>query len=312
MRFFSCFILLALMLNISADPASAHSSPEQKHMEQGRDSLNKQVFWTVAAVQLAGFSTAIALLHQAWYKDYPRSSFHFYNDMSDWLQMDKMGHMVPAYQLNLLSAEAYKLSGLDSRRSAWLGALSSMGFLTAIEMFDGFSAQWGFSAGDMAANVMGSAAYVGQELGWGEQRIHMKWSHRTSGLAKYRPDLLGSNRLETIVKDYNGDTYWISFNIASLVNKELHLPTWLNIAVGYSAYGMLGSSANPEVHNGVRMPDMPRYRQWILSPDIDLSRVQTSNRSLRTIFNALNVIKVPAPAIEYNRIHGWTFHLLYF
>lgn len=312
MCFDRLLFLLILSLPVSASQASAFSPSAEPGQSQSGDTVNKTIFWTAAGVQLAGFSTATVYLYQAWYKGYPRSSFHFHNDIPDWLQMDKMGHVVPAYQLNLLSAEAYKLSGLDGRRSAWLGALSSLGFLTSIEIMDGFSSQWGFSAADMAANLMGSAAYLGQEYAWGEQRIHMKWSHSPSGLAKYRPDLLGSNRTENILKDYNGDTYWFSFNFSSLFTKETYLPSWLNIAVGYSAHGMLGSTSNPVEHNGMPLPELPRYRQWLLSPDIDLSKIHTENKTLRTILNALNVIKVPAPAIEYNRIHGWTFHLLYF
>jgi hypothetical protein len=37
-------------------------------------------------------------------------------------------------------------------------------FLTIVEVFDGFSAEWGASTGDLIANATGTALYVSQEL----------------------------------------------------------------------------------------------------------------------------------------------------
>ncbi len=309
---FTACLLLAYTASFAAALPEAMSGAHSKDTGNAWEEVNKSLFWTVSGVQLGGYSAATVFLYQAWYKDYPRSGFHFHNDMPDWLQMDKAGHLVPAYILNKLSAQAFRMTGLDHRRSAMFGAISAQSFMTAIEVMDGFSAQWGFSIGDLVANILGSAIYVGQEYAWESQRIAVKWSHSPSGLAKYRPDLLGSTPAQRILKDYNGDTYWLSFNLHSLSGVNNRLPEWLNLALGYSAYGMLGTRENPTYHNGMRLPDMERRRQWILSPDVDLSRIPTNSRLLQQLFKALNVFKVPAPAIEYNRIDGWRFHLLYF
>lgn len=305
-------LLLAYSAAFATAPTGDMAGTKGTDTAHAWEGVNKPLFWTVSGVQLGGYSAATVFLYQAWYKDYPRSGFHFHNDMPDWLQMDKAGHLVPAYILNKLSAQAFRLTGLDHRRSAVFGAISAQSFMTAIEVMDGFSAQWGFSIGDLVANFLGSAIYVGQEYAWESQRIAVKWSHSPSSLAEYRPDLLGSTAAQRVLKDYNGDTYWLSFNLHSLSGGNHRLPEWLNLALGYSAYGMLGTRENPTYHNGVRLPDMERRRQWVLSPDVDLSRIPTNSPLLKQLLKALNVFKLPAPAIEYNRVDGWRFHLLYF
>ena len=65
------------------------------------------------------------------------------------------------------------------------GATAGLTFLTAIEVLDGFSDEWGFSLGDFAANA-GTGFLVGQELLWKEQRIVLKYSFHQTGYAKIR------------------------------------------------------------------------------------------------------------------------------
>src|SRR5690349_20178397 len=47
----------------------------------------------------AAYAGGMAILYQQWYKDYPQSSFHLFNDGDEWLQMDKAGHAGSAYYL---------------------------------------------------------------------------------------------------------------------------------------------------------------------------------------------------------------------
>jgi hypothetical protein len=64
--------------------------------------------------------------------------------------------------------------------------------LTAVEVLDGFSSEWGASSGDIIANASGTALFVSQELLWKEQRITPKFSFHTT-YAQYRPNVLGSS-----------------------------------------------------------------------------------------------------------------------
>lgn len=266
----------------------------------------------VGGLHVAGFTGALLYLNQAWYANYPRSSFHFHNDLKDWLQMDKMGHVVSTYQISRFSSAAFGMSGVDRKTSALLGAGSGLLFISAIEILDGFSTEWGFSAGDMAANIIGVGSFAAQEL-WLKKRIFdWKYSFHDSELHSYRPDLLGYNTFENIIKDYNGISYWMSFNMKTAWHLRPEFPSWLNIAFGYSATGMLGGRENPSHYHGIELPNPERYRRWFLAPDVDLSRIPIRNAFFHKLFSALNVIKFPTPALEYNRVYGWSFHLLYF
>lgn len=257
----------------------------------------------------AGLVGTIAVLDQAWYADYERSSFHTFNDGGEWLQMDKAGHVFSAYTLGAWGDRLFQRCGTKRSTSLWLGGTVGLVFLTGVEMLDGTSANWGFSWWDMAANVAGTGLYIGQELGWQEQRLRVKFSAHHTDYAAMRPDLLGSGTIERYLKDYNGQTIWLSSSIAAFSRNE-RIPEWLAVAVGYGAEGMITafppSSAN-ELGSGI-----PRYRQFFLSPDIDLTRIRTRSKALRTALFVLNSIKVPMPTLEYRGTGDWVGHWLYF
>ncbi len=232
-------------------------------------------------------------LYSLWYKDYEQESFHFFNDNGEWLQMDKMGHIGSAYYLTNWSTSLFKWSGLDNQKAAWAGGASSMLFLTTVEVFDGFSSQWGFSNGDMVANAVGAGLSVFQELQWQEQRIKIKFSFSESKYAKYRPDQLGTSYVEHLFKDYNGQTYWLSGNIHAFMKPNSKFPKWLNVAVGYGVDGLTGARANI-----TGTESFERRRQFFLAPDIDLTRIPVKGKLLKTVFETIGFIKFPAPAIE--------------
>lgn len=173
---------------------------------------------------------------------------------------------------------------------------------------DGFSEEWGFSWGDMAFNAMGSGLYVGQELLWKEQRILIKYSFHQTQYADLRPETLGNGLLEEMLKDYNGQTYWLSANLKSFF-KTSNIPKWLNIAFGYGAEGMISATNDIDIEG---FQAVNPYRQYYLSLDIDLSRIETNSSLLRTIFDVFNLIKVPFPTLEINSRGTLKLHYIYF
>ena len=64
--------------------------------------------------------------------------------------------------------------------------------------------------------------------------------------------------------------------------------------------------------DGNPIPQFERYRQWYLSPDIDLTRIKTNSKFLKLLFKATSVIKVPTLLLEYNRVDNLKFHWLFF
>jgi hypothetical protein len=272
------------------------------------DTLNRPRLNAVIITEAALGSGALIGLNQLWYSDYDQSKFHTIDDNNEWLQMDKLGHVLTSYHIGRLGADVLNWSGTNNKNQLIYGATLGLTFLTVVEVFDGFSEEWGFSWGDMASNFAGTGLYVGQELLWEEQRITFKYSFHQTKFAEKRPERLGTNFLEQTIKDYNGQTYWLSANIHSFT-KGGKMPKWLNIAFGYGADGML---TGDEYSNTLEFPDQERIRQYYLSLDVDLGRIETNSRLLKSLFNVINFIKIPAPTFEINSNGKMKFHYLYF
>ena len=190
---------------------------------QRSDSLNKSRRNAVYITEATLATATLIGLNELWYADYPRSSFHFTKDNDQWMQMDKFGHVFSSYYIGKMGMDALAWAGESKKNQLLYGATLGFAFLTAVEVLDGFSEQWGFSAGDMIANAAGTGLLIGQELLWEEQRLQMKFSFQTSPYAAMFPEQLGSNTIEQLLKDYNGQTYWLSINLHSFF-KESRIP----------------------------------------------------------------------------------------
>ena len=269
--------------------------------------IKRQNAVVISEVVLAT-GTLIAL-NQAWYAEYPKSDFHFINDNSEWLQMDKAGHVFSSYHLGRFGSEMLEWSGSNKKNQILYGAGLGFAFLTAVEVLDGYSSEWGASLGDVVANASGTALYVSQELIWKEQRITPKFSFHTTKYANYRPEVLGSSFTENILKDYNGQTYWLSVNLHSFA-KGSKIPKWLNLALGYGADGMI--TGNKEDTPPILTSNPKRFRQFYLSLDVDLTKIKTKSHFLKTVFSIFNTVKIPAPTIEFVRFNDIKYHLIYF
>ena len=276
------------------------------------DTLNETRLNSFLIASGVGLTGTIVGLNELWYADHARSSFHFQDDIEHWQGMDKLGHATTAYWMGYYGMQSLNWAGVSRNRAVWYGGMYGLPFLTAVEVLDGFSEAWGFSPSDQAANVLGAALLIGQEKAWQEQRFQLKFSFSASGLAEYRPELLGSNFIEESLKDYNAQTYWLSFS-ANKVVPGSPLPDWLNISPGYSGNNMLGSVQNPSVNSaGETLPKLERHPQFYLSLDVNWLNVEVENPYLNNLINALAFIKIPFPAMEYNRKEGIEAHWLYF
>lgn len=278
------------------------------------DTLNvskSRLAWTLS-VQGALYAGSLTTLYFAWYKDYPQSTFHLYNDADAWMQIDKCGHATTAFYISRLGYSSYRWSGLKEKQAAWFGGLLGFAYVMNIEILDGFSSGWGFSLGDVAANALGSMIFIGQQLAWHEQRFSLKYSFHQTSYAQYNPEQLGSILAQNMLKDYNGQTYWISANISSFLPEGKKFPRWFNVALGYGAEGMTGTNGNTQDPNGMPIPWFEPYRKFYLSVDVDLTRIPTRSKFLKGMFTVLSLIKIPAPAMEYNSLGQLKFYPFYF
>lgn len=279
---------------------------------------NKKRIRLVTAANIVGYGGVLVGFNAVWYAQYPRSSFHFFNDNAEWLQVDKAGHIYGAYIESFASYEMWRWSGLPRKKRIWLGGLSGIAYQSIIEVLDGFSSEYGFSVGDFTANILGSGLFIGQELAWDDQRIKLKFSFHKKDYGAADLDaranvIYGKSESERFIKDYNATTDWVSVNIKSFFSKA-KVPSWFSVAFGYGAEGMFGARSNiAKDKNGniiFDRSDIKRYRQWFLAPDVDLTKIKTKKRAVKIILGVLNSFKFPTPSLEFSNgsIKGHWIH----
>ena len=263
--------------------------------------VNKKRLKTVVIGTGLVYTASMIGLSQIWYSQYPHQSFQFFNDAGEWKQVDKAGHFYSAFHLSSIGSQTLQWCNPPIRKSDRIGALTSFIIMSSIEIFDGFSAGYGASATDLLANAFGTGFYLGQRIGWNEIRIHPKFSFHRTSFAQQSPNTLGSG-LSQMVKDYNGQTYWLSVDM----DKFIRFPKWLNISAGYGANNMIHAHDSQNVAAGY----VP-YRQYYLGLDVDLTAFKSKSKLLNTLIYVVNLIRLPAPALEFSqgKVKGY---LLYF
>lgn len=286
------------------------AQPELHYGLKYPDSLKKGRVWAVAGTEAALYLGSMAYLQFIWYKDHERVPFEFYNDSKGYLQIDKFGHIYGSYLESYIGYHALRCAGVKKKKALlWGGALGII-LQTPIEVWDGLYEGWGFSWSDMAANAVGSAFVIGQELLFDEQIVKYKFSFSPSPYAKQANGYLGTG-FDQLFNDYNGHTYWLSMGLNRIIPTK-KIPDWLNISVGYSANGMFGEFENIHSYYGVAIPETRRYRQYLLSLDIDWTKIKTKNKFLKTLFQGMFMVKLPFPTIELNTTGQFKGHLLYY
>lgn len=305
------------------------------------DSLYPARLWLATGTGVVVYSAAMVGLNQAWYADYPRSSFHTFNDMREWMQMDKMGHWLMSYNESRWIGDGARWTGMNHQQSAWAGFAGGQIIQTSLEVLDGYSSEWGFSWGDIAFNLLGSGLYLGQELGWHDQRIVMKMSawpvtYPDTRIYPYTPagsdqwtileqradELYGTGPVNLFLKNYNTLVVWASVNPRSFGAPEW-IPPWLNVAAGMGADNLFaGFGYEWDAEKNCEGPDCVRYRldsevyprtrQFYLSLDVDLRRIRVRNRALRALLGMVNIIKVPSPTLMINTEGKVRFYPVFF
>jgi hypothetical protein len=269
-------------------------------------------------------------LYQAWYKDYPKESFHFFNDLKEWEGVDKAGHIYSSYIQTDLLTSVFSWAGYERKTAVRNASLLSFAYQSTIEIMDGFSSAWGFSIADIGSNLIGNALYIAQEQLWGQQKIQMKMSSFpinysndiilsetslfSSSLNDRAKHLYGNSWPESFLKDYNAQTIWFSSNPADWLSSN-KWPNFLALSLGYGANNMFGGFENNWELNDenfiIDPVSYPRYKQYVLALDYDLRKIRSKKAWVNTILKALNLFKWPAPAIEYRSNGEWVFHLLF-
>jgi hypothetical protein len=120
------YIFLVKSINTSAQVITDSVLSDQSDIELANN-FNKSRFNITTGIHAASYTATLLILSQTWYKDHPRSSFQFFDDSKEWLQVDKVGHSWTTYNLAKYSKSLWVWSGVEDKTATWLGGLSGSG-----------------------------------------------------------------------------------------------------------------------------------------------------------------------------------------
>ena len=284
-----------------AQPLAVKDSVRTKRM------INKKLFY-VSTVGGGAYILTLIGLDKLWYSQSPQSKFHFFNDNHEWNQMDKMGHFYTSFYLSTGGIDLLQWGGLSQKKAILLDNILGIALLTPIEIMDGYSSAYGASWGDEVADGVGDVFAFAQYAMWKGIRIYPRFSDHNTSYSTLHPNVLGSTQAERLIKDYNGQTYWLSTPIADWIkNKDSKFPKWLGVSIGYGSSGMVYADPLQNTAQGYHS-----YRRYYLSLDVYLSRIKSKSKFVNTVFYLTNMIHFPLPTLEFNNKQGFVFHPVYF
>ena len=105
------FLLLLISLSLTAQTDSIHKPPS--FFDQA-PTFNPTRCWLLTGIGASAYTGVVIGLDRAWYANYDRGSFHFFDDWSGWRQMDKLGHSMTTYFESKWIFDMYKWSGVGA------------------------------------------------------------------------------------------------------------------------------------------------------------------------------------------------------
>lgn len=211
-----CLFLLLLV----ASPASALLFDDDLPRETKLRNLN---ILTTGAILTWG------AIHWDYFQKSPKTGTEgwFEHDSAEG-GADKMGHLYSTYAFSHIYATLYRSWDYPEEQAMRLGAYSSLGVMTIMEIGDSFSSKYGFSYEDMVMNCIGAAA--GYWFG-----THPEWQKRLDLRLEYAPSL--SNFESDVGTDYEHQKYLLALK-ADGFDKLHDTPlSYLELHLGYYARG---------------------------------------------------------------------------
>ncbi len=216
----------------------------------------------------------------SWWRD-QSSGFRFINDWKYALWIDKIGHF---YGSNLLAhafSAAYEGANFTYEDAVIYAAISALAFELYVEIEDGFGAQWGFSPGDAAANLLGSSYSVAQYYYPVLKNFQPRASYYPS--EKFRA---GAHEGGNIIDDYEGQKYWMGIRVKEFLPKEIssYWPSFLMISAGMGVSNLDGAGGG--------------QREFYLALDLDVEEIPLFGPAWQFVKNTLNYYHFPMPGIR--------------
>ena len=158
------------------------------------------------------------------------------------------------------------------------GILAST-YQTFLEVRDGFSRDYGFSWGDISANLIGSTFPILQNVYPILRNFNFKISYQPS-------DRFKNDSIRYIMDDYESTYHWLSIDFDKLLPPSVDklIPDFINLGIGHSVGG-LANGGN-------------EHHEFFVGLDWDIEALPGNSPILQFIKNTLNLYHLPAPTIK--------------
>ena len=286
-----CVVVVSTQLLAQTDSTEVPLTQIQEEANLSSGSINPTRLAIVGGALIGGMAAIHIYQSNGWWKD-NRRSFHFQEDLKYGLWVDKVGHFYGATALSFVFRKSFEWANMPEEKALFWGSGAAALFQTYVEMEDGFST-WGFDRVDFAFDIAGAAWPIAKYYSPFLQNFDFKFSYHPS------PELHGSGGIgfkgqkHIIFDDYEGQTLWLSAKMENLLPHSLaeYWPDFLCLAVGYGARNIIAAEPN---------------RAFFVGFDFDFTKIiPTTSPFLRTLGEALNFIRFPAPAVRVSPSAVW-------
>jgi hypothetical protein len=255
-----------------------------------------QVRFRTAAIMLGGIGGVAAYGNAKWWQDGFSSQFKtvkegWFGQNTENGGADKLGHGFAVYTGTRLISQALQWAGNSPERARSLAFWGTVGTFTGVEILDGFSAKWRFSAEDAVINVAGGLLGYAMET-------HPQLDALIDVRLQYRPSQGPEGKRDfDPFGDYSGQKYLLAFKASGMpALRERPLLRYLEFVVGYSAAGFEPESQRVfgpptrKLYAGISLNLAEVLRGTVFKDNAQPSRTQ---RATETFFE---LVQIPGTA----------------
>ena len=250
------------------------------HVEPGR----------LSALMGGVLATGLAIHYERYVplrKEYA-SPFRFRENHTYALDQDKLLHFYGAFVGSALSAKGFQWSGMKDEDALLYGSATSLALFTMMKVEDGQISYLGFDRIDEAANILGAAYPVARYYVPWLKSFTPKGSYISSGIN----GVAQGQRMPGFLEDHEGQKFWMGVTVHDLLPEGIqeYWPSPLGIAFGWTL-------------RGIETPQP--YHELIIALDVDLRKLPGESPFLRTLWEVLNDIHLPMPAVRVSPSAVW-------
>lgn len=268
------------------DPAQSQAvheiktAPDSSHM-----SISRLSFFG-GSVVASGVAVHFTRYKPLWEDHY--TEFRFHEDPTYAHNQDKLLHFFGGAVGSAISAKALSWSGYDQPKATLLGAATSLAFLTFMKIEDGYINYLGFDRVNQLANIIGAAYPLAQYY----VPVLNNFTPKASYVASQNDVSAKNQALPRFLADHEGQKFWVGITVYDLLPKELKRYWFpiVGLAVGHT----------------LRDANTPRpYHETFLALDLDLRKLPGDSQFLKTIWEMLNYVHLPMPAVRISPSIVW-------